>query len=120
MAASLLSLALILAAQDSVSGTVPDTLQAPRLVRTLEAVVVRATPLHDPLSSQSVQLIPTRRLRELPIDHLADAIALKAGIVAQGGALHVRGGRAGDTRLLLRGIPLQDDGMAHRIRATLG
>jgi hypothetical protein len=35
-------------------------------------------------------------------------VALKAGVVAQAEELHVRGGRAGETRLLLGGITLND------------
>ncbi len=88
-----------------------DTVEAPppsKVVRRLEEIVVRASPLHDLLSSASVHLVTRSDLRELPVDRLADALALKAGIVAQGEQLHVRGGRTGDAQLLLRGLPLGD------------
>ena len=101
--------ALALAASDSSTApAVGDTAASPRVVRRLEEVLVRASPLHDLLSSESVQIMSRQELRSLPIDHVTDAIALKAGIVAQGEELHVRGGRAGETQLVLRGLPLAD------------
>src|SRR5262245_3614870 len=88
-------LALVLAASDSTAtdSTVTDsslvsapadTVPSHRVVRRLEEVVVRASPLHDMLSSQSVQIVTREDLRALPVDHVTDAIALKAGVVAQG------------------------------------
>lgn len=83
------------------------TAAAPRrVVRRLEEVVVRASRLADPLSSQTEHPVTREAIRELPVDHLADALSLQAGVVAQGEQLHVRGGRAGDAQLLLDGIPL--------------
>lgn len=91
------------------SAAAPDTTESPppsRVVRRLEEVVVRASRLADPLSSQSVHRVTREALRELPVDRLADALALQAGVVATGEQLHVRGGRAGDAQILLHGIPL--------------
>jgi len=90
--------------------TAPDTTEhpPPRVVHRLQEVVVRASPLHDMLSSESVQRVTHENLTGLPVDNLADAVALKAGVVAQGEELHVRGGRAGETQWLLRGMPLND------------
>jgi outer membrane receptor protein involved in Fe transport len=101
---------LLLVLLADTTATAPDTTErpSPRVVRRLEEVVVRASPLHDMLSSESVQRVTRENLRGLPVDNLADAIALKAGVVAQGEELHVRGGRAGETQWLLRGIPLND------------
>lgn len=108
-------LALALAAADSTAGrdstsavAPSDTLPSRRVVRRLEEVVVRASPLHDMLSSESVQIISREELRALPVDRLSDAIALKAGVVVQGEELHVRGGRAGETALLVQGITLNE------------
>src|SRR5688500_9649085 len=90
-------LALVAAPGDSLAAVdtlaAADSLARPssRVVRRLEEVVVRASPLHDPLSSQSVQLVTRETLHELPVDRLADAVALKAGVVARGEDLHVRG-----------------------------
>ncbi|HET9327805.1 MAG TPA: TonB-dependent receptor, partial [Candidatus Eisenbacteria bacterium] len=77
-------------------------------VRRLEEVVVRASPLHDMLSSQSVQIVTREDLRTLPVDRVTDAIGLKAGVVVQGEELHVRGGRTGETALLLQGLALNE------------
>jgi outer membrane receptor protein involved in Fe transport len=100
-------LALVLAASDT-SRALPDTALTNRVVRRLEEIVVRASPLHDPLSSQTVQIVTRAELGTLPIDRLVDVLALKAGVVAQGEELHVRGGRAGETQMLLRGMALND------------
>ncbi len=85
----------------------PSDTAAPRIVRRLEEFVVRAR-LHDPRSSQTVHLLAPRSVRMLPVDGLAGAIALKAGVVAQGEQLHVRGGRAGEMRLVLDGVALNE------------
>ena len=77
-------------------------------MRRLEEFVVRGARLHDPRSSQTVHLSPSRTLRTLPVDRLADAVALKAGVVAQAGDLHVRGGRAGEMQVTLEGIVLNE------------
>jgi len=90
------------------SAAAPADTAAPRIVRRLEEFVVRGTRLHDPRSSETVHLLAPRSLRVLPVDGLAGAIALKAGVVAQGEQLHVRGGRAGEMRLTLDGIALND------------
>src|SRR5206468_6125463 len=96
----------MLAAPDSARApAATDSAASRRVVRRLEEVVVRASPLHDLLSSESVQLVTHQDLQSLPVDGLADAIALKAGVVVQGEELHVRGGRAGETPLLLHGLP---------------
>jgi outer membrane receptor protein involved in Fe transport len=103
-----LLIAAVLAA-DSTSAE-PDSFETPssRVVHRLREIVVRASPLHDPLSSQSVHLINRESLRDLPVDRLEDVVALQAGVVARGEDLHVRGGRAGDTALLLEGMALDE------------
>ncbi|MBI5711689.1 MAG: hypothetical protein HZC42_15505 [Candidatus Eisenbacteria bacterium] len=78
-----------------------------RIVRRFEPVEVRAL-FHDLRSSEVVQLIPARSLRELPVDGLVQAVALQSGVVAVGEDLHVRGGRAGEVQMLLAGVPLNE------------
>src|SRR5262249_35827025 len=77
-----------------------------RVVKRMEEVMVRASRLADPLSSQTVHQVTRESLRELPVDHLTDALALQAGVVATGEQLHVRGGRVGDAQMMVEGIPL--------------
>ena len=90
------------AAADSVAASTQ------RVVKVLEEFVVHGSLLHDPRSSQSVQQLTRESLRRLPIDDLAGAVALRAGVVARGEILHVRGGRAGDLRTTLQGIALEE------------
>ncbi|HEY6866406.1 MAG TPA: TonB-dependent receptor plug domain-containing protein, partial [Candidatus Eisenbacteria bacterium] len=120
MVAPLIAL-LVAAAVDSTAAPAatapapPDTASAPgdtaaasrRIVREFPPITVHA-PLHDMRSSESVQIVSTTALRRLPVDRLSELLALKAGVVAQGEELHVRGGRAGETRLYLSGVDLAD------------
>ncbi len=74
------------------------------MVRRFEEIVVRAE-REDPFVTHSGRTLDRTSLIHLPIDRLADALALQTGVVAQGGALHVRGGRAGEAPLTLDGMP---------------
>lgn len=47
-------------------------------------------------------------LGELPVDDVAEAIALKSGIVKTGDELHVRGGRSGEVQFQIDGVPVDD------------
>ena len=91
----------------------PDTaVGAHRVVRQFPPVDVRAL-LNDVRSSQTVREIPVAALRAYPADGLADLVALQPGVVAQGEELHVRGGRAGETRVVLDGVTLNEP-LRHR------
>ncbi|HKQ57342.1 MAG TPA: TonB-dependent receptor [Candidatus Eisenbacteria bacterium] len=83
-----------------------------RVVREFPAIEVRAL-LHDLRSSETVHEIPTAPLRAYPVDRLAELVALQPGVVAQAGELHVRGGRAGETRVMLEGLLLNEP-LRHR------
>src|SRR5260221_4097093 len=63
-------------------------------VTQVETIEVRAEKRIDTKSSSTKQSISAEKLKEIPVDNLSQAIATKAGIVAQGGELHFRGGRA--------------------------
>lgn len=47
-------------------------------------------------------------LEELPVDDVAEALALKSGIVKTGDELHVRGGRSGEVQFQIDGVPVDD------------
>ena len=79
----------------------------PRVVRNFPTVEVHAT-LHDPGSSETVHVIPGSAMRTLPVDGLADALALQPGVVVQAEELHVRGGRSGETTVFIDGICLNE------------
>ena len=87
--------------------TTDTTTAAPRIVRRFPPVEVRAAPF-DLLSSQTVHTLSRSVLRTLPVDGFAQALALQAGVVAQGEELHVRGGRSGETAVILEGISLNE------------
>jgi hypothetical protein len=76
-----------------------------RVVRSFPAIEVRA-PIHDLRSSQTVRVISEAALQALPVDGFEEAVALQAGVVAQGEELHVRGGRSGEMAVLLDGMSI--------------
>lgn len=105
----LAALALLAAAAgasaDSAAG---DSAASRRVVRRFEPIVVEGGRFADPRSIESVQPVSGASLRRLPIDRLADAVGLKAGVVAIGADLHVRGGRTGELATTLEGVPLDE------------
>jgi outer membrane receptor protein involved in Fe transport len=109
--AGLLALAMAAPGDSTRTSATPDsTAETPRpgpAVR-LQELVVRASRLHDPLSSQTVHVVPTDLLRQLPFDRVTEVLGTQAGVVAQGEELHVRGGRAGETQVLLHGVGLNE------------
>ena len=83
-----------------------DSAATPKVVRRFQAIEVRAS-FHDPRSTETVRLLPIHE-RALPVDRLADVIATQPGVVVQGEDLHVRGGRAGETKMVVEGIELNE------------
>lgn len=109
MVASLLALALLAsAAAAAPDSTAPDTAARPRIVRQFEPITVVGGRFADPRSIETVHAIPGAALRRLPVDRFTDAVGLKAGVVAIGEDLHVRGGRAGELRVSVSGVPLDE------------
>ncbi len=86
----------------------PDTTRSPRIVRRFPTVVVEGGRRADPASLETAYPLASRSLRELPVDRLADAVALQPGVVATGEDLHVRGGRPGELTVSVLSIPLND------------
>lgn len=87
-----------------------DTLPSRRIVREFEPVTVFGDRLSDPRSIESVQRIDRESIRRLAVDRLVEAVGLQAGVVAIGGDLHVRGGRAGELVVSIAGVPLNEPG----------
>jgi outer membrane receptor protein involved in Fe transport len=83
------------------------TARSTRVVRRFPPIEVRATAV-DLLSSQTVHAVESAALSTLPVDELAQVLALQAGVVAEGEVLHVRGGRAGETVVTLDGVGLNE------------
>jgi len=65
--------------------------------------------------SSTKQIVTSEDLRSLPVDSYKDAIALKAGVISQGGELHFRGGRGDEVLTIVNGIasrnPLRAEGV---------
>jgi outer membrane receptor for ferrienterochelin and colicin len=59
-------------------------------------------------STQTGHEIRTQDVENLPVDEVSELIGLKAGVVAQGGELHFRGGRGGEVQYQVDGVPVRD------------
>jgi outer membrane receptor protein involved in Fe transport len=79
-----------------------------KVVKQIEEIEVRAEKRIDTKSSQTVQNLSAEKLRELPVDNLREAVGTKAGVVAQGGELHFRGGRGGEVKFQISGVEVSD------------
>ena len=90
------------------SATVTFTVGESKPVKQVEEIVVTAEKRIDTKSSTTKQNITAEKLREIPVDNLSQAIATKAGIVAQGGELHFRGGRGGEVKFQFDGVEVSD------------
>jgi hypothetical protein len=78
--------------------------QPPASAPTLDEVRVEAQRVVDTKTVGTTRSIQGESLRELPVEGLRDAISLKAGIVARGGALSVRGSRGSEVKQQVDGI----------------
>ncbi|MBD3161146.1 MAG: TonB-dependent receptor [Candidatus Eisenbacteria bacterium] len=58
--------------------------------------------------TETRQDINTEDMKNLPVDEVSEMIGLKAGVVAQGGELHFRGGRGGEVQYQVDGVPVRD------------
>jgi outer membrane receptor protein involved in Fe transport len=79
-----------------------------KVVKQLEEIEVRAEKRIDVKSSTTKQSITAEKLKELPVDNLREAVGVKAGVVAQGGELHFRGGRGGEVKFQFDGVEVSD------------
>lgn len=104
-AAAPAAVAALAAAAPAVAAPSDSTPSPRRVVRTFPAIEVRAL-LPDLRSNQTAHPIPAAVLRSFPVRRLADVVALQPGVVVEGEELHVRGGRSGETGLMLDGLRL--------------
>jgi hypothetical protein len=58
--------------------------------------------------TQTTHDIKGEDVKNLPLDEVSELIGLKAGVVAQGGELHFRGGRGGEVQYQVDGVPVRD------------
>ena len=90
------------------TATVTFSVGQTKVVKEVETIEVRAEKRIDTKSSTTKQTITAEKLKEIPVDNLSQAIATKAGIVAQGGELHFRGGRGGEVKFQFDGVEATD------------
>jgi len=76
--------------------------------KTQEIVVEAEIPQVDVKSSDVRARVTSDQLKELPVDDVVSAVALKSGIVKTGDELHVRGGRSGEVQMQIDGVPVDD------------
>jgi hypothetical protein len=86
----------------------PIALGAEKIATTTEVVKVTAKRGIDLTSSGSRQEFTGRHMDELHVDNVMEMIALRAGIVAQAGQLHIRGGRGDEFGLMFDGMGVLD------------
>jgi Ca-activated chloride channel family protein len=80
-----------------------------KVVGTMDMVeITAARQLIKMKSTESRHDIDSKSMENLPIDEVSERIGLKAGVVAQGGELHFRGGRSGEVRYQVDGAPVGD------------
>jgi hypothetical protein len=76
--------------------------------RTQEIVVEAEIPQVNVTSSDQRARVSSDQLKELPVDDVVSAVALKSGIVKTGDELHVRGGRSQEVQMQIDGVPVDD------------
>jgi hypothetical protein len=80
-----------------------------KVVATLDEIKVKGERAGiDFGSSTTTHVLESKELTTLPVDSFQEAIALRSGVVAQGGQLHFRGGRTGEVLYMVDGIPVRD------------
>jgi outer membrane receptor protein involved in Fe transport len=84
------------------------TLGGEKITKEFEVIEVRAEKRIDTKSSTSKQNISAEKLKELPVDNIREAVAVKAGVVARGGEIFVRGGRSGEVKFHVDGVEVSD------------
>ncbi|NLP04359.1 TonB-dependent receptor [Candidatus Fermentibacteria bacterium] len=55
----------------------------------------------------TIHVVAFDEMRTMPVPDMLEVLSRQPGIIAQGGAIHVRGGRAGEVAYLLDGIPVR-------------
>ena len=76
---------------------------------TIQTIVVTSDAKRVDVKSSDVSHVQTGdEMLKLPVESVIEAVALNTGVVVQGGELHVRGGRSGETSVRIDGVPVDD------------
>jgi len=79
------------------------------IVDETEEIVVEAGRKQIDVKSSDVRhAVSDDELKDLPVDNIKEALALKTGIIKTGDELHVRGGRGSEVSYLIDGVPVND------------
>ncbi|UCG51997.1 MAG: carboxypeptidase-like regulatory domain-containing protein [Candidatus Latescibacterota bacterium] len=79
------------------------------IVATTQVInVVGEREMVDVTSSDVRSSVTEEQVKEMPVDDVVDAVALKTGIVKTGDELHARGGRSGEIQMQIDGVPVDD------------
>ncbi|UCH83952.1 MAG: TonB-dependent receptor [Candidatus Latescibacterota bacterium] len=98
-------------------GVVVNAGQTTELTFSLEQTIVSTTQvinvvgereMVDVTSSEVKSSVTEEQVKEMPVDNVVDAVALKTGIVKTGDELHARGGRSGEIQMQIDGVPVDD------------
>ncbi len=73
-----------------------------------EVYVVAQTPLIQKDVTSSISVITREKIEALPVSRFTDILALQAGVVGSGSAIHVRGGRTNEVAYLIDGMYVKD------------
>src|SRR4030095_10913481 len=90
------------------TASVEFTLGSSKVVKQIEEIEVSAKKQIETKPSTSKQTISAQTIKALPVDNLSQAVSVKAGVVAQGGELHFRGGRGGEVKFQIDGVEVSD------------
>ncbi len=86
-----------------------DASMKPTVVETGEAVTVIAErPLVQADMTGSLSTVGADEIENLPVQNIEDVLALQAGVVKDGGEVHIRGGRAGEVAYWVDGVGVTD------------
>ncbi len=105
---------------DTLAPRAPADTAARRRVVLMRPFVVSGERRLDPGSLQTVHTVDATQARTLPVDGFASLVATRAGVVATGSDLHVRGGRAGELAVETSGLPLADPLEGRSLALPLG
>lgn len=83
------------------------------VVGTMDLVEIAASRERIRATSRTGLAVRSSEAENLPVDEITELIGLKAGVVAQGGELHFRGGRGGEVHYKVDGIPVRDPLVNH-------
>lgn len=78
------------------------------LIEGQSVTVVADRPIVQADVTYSQANISSEELDQLPVEEFEEVISLQAGVVNQGGGMHVRGGRSSEVAYMIDGIPVTD------------